>query len=94
MDDTRYLSPRYDMTMTTPKEWALHIIKAWATSEEFPGHPFPGLVECIELGIKNALDEQARTLFDVILLDGKLRHCHHHTEYDRACANCRMANIR
>lgn len=43
--------------MTSPKEWSLHAIKAWSTSEEFPGHPFPGLQPCIELAIKNAVDE-------------------------------------
>ena len=46
--------------MTTPKEWALYAIRAWSTSEEFPGHPFPGLLPCIELAVQNAVDEAKR----------------------------------
>jgi hypothetical protein len=39
----------------SPKDWALLAIAQWGRSEEFPGHPFPGLVGYIELAVKGAV---------------------------------------
>lgn len=41
----------------TAKEFALYAVRGWSQSDEFPGHPFPGLVEYIELAITNAMEQ-------------------------------------